>query len=428
MMGRHAFDLVSIEGRLIEQVHEPNQDTLFVNSRGHVFSTILRHPGQSGTQLPPLRIDSYVRATGVCFVTTGGPWKGALEFELHMRDARDVQVLAGPPWWTVAHMVYVIRALGVVVFAALVWGTVLRRRVHQQTQLIHRAMQEEAVRVRRRAALEKDRSRILEAINNRAPLAHVLRMISDLISQQAQGLECWCEIVEDTRDTKQPSAVSDSHECRQEIVSGTGERLGAIVLAWSVDKEPGPACAEVLERGANLAALAIDNRRLYEHLVRRSEYDQLTDVPNRFFLESCLEKAFACARENGRSFALIFIDLDRFKFVNDRYGHRIGDIYLQTVARRLAENLRDQDTLARVGGDEFIVLIPEVRDRGEAEEIALRIDGCFATPFRIDGHSIQGSASIGVALYPQDGIDEDQLKRSADFAMYVSKQRVIEWE
>jgi diguanylate cyclase (GGDEF)-like protein len=102
----------------------------------------------------------------------------------------------------------------------------------------------------------------------------------------------------------------------------------------------------------------------------------------------------------------------------------VGDVYLQKVARRLTDRLRSRDTLARVGGDEFIALIPIVRDRGEANEIALRIEDCFESPFAIEELLLKGSASIGVAVYPEDGSEVHELKLVADAAMYASKQKM----
>lgn len=428
--GEYAFNLISIEGRLIEHVREANQDTLFIDSGGHVFSAVLRHPGGVGPRLPAYATGSYVRVSGVCFVGTGGPWNGPLEFELHLRGPNDVRTLAMPSWWTVAHLMYLTAALVIVFLAALIWGELLRRRVHQQTALIRRTMEDEAERERRQAFLEKERGRGLEAINSRLPLEEVLSMITGLIAEQAEGLECWYDLACDgPADREKPlQEQSGPQLSRREILSGAGEHLGSITLAGDPDIEPHPTRSELLEMGVSLAALAIDNRRLYEGLIQRSQYDQLTEVPNRFFLQSRLHEVFAHARLHDHSFALIYIDLDRFKTVNDRYGHRIGDIYLQNVARRLLDKLRDRDTLARVGGDEFIVLIPLVRDRVEAEEIGWRLTECFSSPFRIEGHSIEGSASIGIAIYPEDGEDEDQLQRVADAAMYASKQRVLDFE
>ncbi|MFZ0661556.1 MAG: GGDEF domain-containing protein [Acidobacteriaceae bacterium] len=431
--GKYAFNLISMDGRLIEQVHEPSQDTLFVNSGGHVFSSVLRHSSDSGLQLPSFPVGSHIRVSGVCFVENGGPWNNALGFELHLRGARDVQVLARPPWWTVSRLLYLVGALGLVIFIAAIWGEMLRHRVHQQTQLIRHGMEEDAGRERRQAFLEKERSRVLEAINSLLPLDEVLRMITDLIRKQMDCLDCCCEVAASGSVTDSASGSASnpgtrageqrSRRFERDILSRSGERLGSLILAWSAEDKPVSLRSEVLDMGVSLAALAIDNRRLYESLVRRSEYDQLTDVPNRFYLESFLKEVLDNARRDQHCFALIYIDLDRFKSVNDRYGHRIGDIYLQHIARRLSEKLRGQDTLARVGGDEFIVLVPTVQNRDEAEEIGWRLGGCFDSPFQIDGKTIEGSASIGIALYPEDGADEDQLKRFADSAMYATKHR-----
>ena len=181
---------------------------------------------------------------------------------------------------------------------------------------------------------------------------------------------------------------------------------------------------EALEMGASLAALAIDNRRLYETLIHRSQYDQLTNAANRFLLESRLEEALAHAKRSQTHFALIYIDLDQFKHVNDFYGHRVGDVYLQQVAERFSEKLRGMDTLARVGGDEFIALIPVVRNRAEVDEITGRLEHCFDEPFEIDDYSIGGTASIGIAMYPEDGFTKEELKRVADAAMYAHKPHI----
>ena len=120
-------------------------------------------------------------------------------------------------------------------------------------------------------------------------------------------------------------------------------------------------------------------------------------------------------------FGLIYIDLNEFKQINDRYGHRTGDVYLQEMAQRMRRQLRPGDTLARLGGDEFAVVVPAVRNRAEAEEIALRLERCFDEPFASEGFEIHGSASVGMALYPQDATNRDSLLSAADTAMYAAK-------
>jgi diguanylate cyclase (GGDEF)-like protein len=155
--------------------------------------------------------------------------------------------------------------------------------------------------------------------------------------------------------------------------------------------------------------------------LRRSEFDLLTDIHNRFSLETHLDARIEEARANAGILGLLYIDLDKFKQVNDLYSHRIGDLYLQEVARRLKQQLRSHDLLARLGGDEFAVLLPMVRNRGGVEEIAQRLEHSFELPFFLEGHTLQGSASIGIALYPENGTTKDSLLSAADAAMYAVK-------
>jgi diguanylate cyclase (GGDEF)-like protein len=298
----------------------------------------------------------------------------------------------------------------------------LQRKVRKQTEQIRLTMESEAARERRIAFLEKERGRVLEAINSMLNLDDVLHMIVRLISTQLEDRSCWCELANGTLLGEPAVAPDFDRVVRRGIYSGAGERLGSLVVsgAEAYQEQAG----EALEMGASLAALAIDNRRLYETLIHRSQYDQLTNAANRFLLESRLEEALAHAKRSQTHFALIYIDLDQFKQVNDFYGHRVGDVYLQQVAERFSEKLRGMDTLARVGGDEFIALIPVVRNRAEVDEITDRLEHCFDEPFEIDDYSIRGTASIGIAMYPEDGVTRDELKRVADDAMYAHKPHV----
>jgi diguanylate cyclase (GGDEF)-like protein len=135
-----------------------------------------------------------------------------------------------------------------------------------------------------------------------------------------------------------------------------------------------------------------------------------------------LEAALQDASERSGSLAVLFIDLDRFKQINDQYGHQAGDVYLQEVAQRMKRQLRPEDMLARLGGDEFAVVVQSVRNRTEVEEIASRLERCFDEPFAVEGREVHGSASVGIALYPEDATDRDGLLNTADAAMYVAKQ------
>jgi diguanylate cyclase (GGDEF)-like protein len=199
-------------------------------------------------------------------------------------------------------------------------------------------------------------------------------------------------------------------------------RVQRIFAAFDSYTQLSAAETEALQMGAGLATLAIETSRLYSDLVHRSEFDLLTDIENRFSLERHLERLIQAARETAGVFGLLYIDLNDFKQVNDVHGHHAGDLYLQEVATRLKRQLRPGDMLARLGGDEFAVLVPNVHGRSDVEEIALRLQGCFDRPFPGEGYVVHGSASIGIALYPEDGGTKDSLLSAADSAMYVDKQ------
>lgn len=156
--------------------------------------------------------------------------------------------------------------------------------------------------------------------------------------------------------------------------------------------------------------------------LRLALYDQLTDLPNRKLFTDRLLHSLARAKRDNTQLAVMFIDLDRFKPVNDRFGHTVGDLLLNEVARRLQDCVRKSDTVARLGGDEFVVLIPVVQDKHGDMVVAEKILASLAAPFHIDGHTLQISSSIGIAVYPVDGDDEKSLVRNADTAMYYAKK------
>jgi diguanylate cyclase (GGDEF)-like protein len=197
--------------------------------------------------------------------------------------------------------------------------------------------------------------------------------------------------------------------------------LGTIFAAFDPLSKPRPVESDALFMAAALASLAIETRRLYTDLRRRSEFDLLTDTHNRFSLDKRLDSLIDEARDAAAVFGFIYIDLDKFKQINDCCGHHVGDRFLQEVAERMKGQLRSHDLLARLGGDEFAALIPMVRNRAEVEEIAQRLEHCLDDPFVIDGYSIHGAASLGIALYPEDGATKDTLLKTADAAMYATK-------
>jgi diguanylate cyclase (GGDEF)-like protein len=164
-------------------------------------------------------------------------------------------------------------------------------------------------------------------------------------------------------------------------------------------------------------------RALTHKLSYLSQHDSLTDLPNRMLLNDRVHEAIALSRRYGRKLALLFVDLDCFKHINDSLGHAVGDRLLQSVARRLVTCVRSSDTVARHGGDEFVVLLQEVIHAQNAAIAASRILDAVGKPHCIDAHELHVTASIGVATFPEDGTDMETLIQKVDLAMYHAKER-----
>ena len=173
-----------------------------------------------------------------------------------------------------------------------------------------------------------------------------------------------------------------------------------------------------------LAKVTAENERVRQSQMRiefLATHDSLTGLPNRILARDRFGHAIALARRHQTMAALVFLDLDNFKSVNDSLGHPRGDELLRTVGDRLTKVLRDSDTVCRQGGDEFLILLGEVRDRSDVAEIGAKLLGQLTAPFLLDGHEVSTSGSMGVAIYPDDGGDFDELLKRADIAMYVAK-------
>jgi len=167
----------------------------------------------------------------------------------------------------------------------------------------------------------------------------------------------------------------------------------------------------------------ITAQKIYEaQLDRMAHHDSLTGLPNRLLFSDRLTQRIAEARRRGEQVAVMFLDMDRFKLVNDTLGHNSGDRLLTQVADRLKTALRDADTVARMGGDEFTVILSQVRDLDDASMIARRILDTVSKPFHLGGHELYLTASIGISVFPSDGSDVETLVRNADAAMYHAKE------
>lgn len=165
-----------------------------------------------------------------------------------------------------------------------------------------------------------------------------------------------------------------------------------------------------------------ERKEIEEHMRHMAQFDGLTHLPNRALFNDRLQQALVAAQRNQERLALMFLDLDKFKPVNDTYGHGVGDLLLKEVAQRMQDCLRESDTAARIGGDEFVVLLPTIETEQDAGIVAGKILHALNQPFELAGHRLNISSSIGVAVYPDHGSSEKQLVKSADIAMYHAKK------
>jgi diguanylate cyclase (GGDEF)-like protein len=216
--------------------------------------------------------------------------------------------------------------------------------------------------------------------------------------------------------------------CAVPLTKG-GQSIGVLLFfitkSWAIDKE----IITLLARMAENVSFALDNferteekKRADERVLYLATHDGLTDLPNRVMFGQLFEQSIRLARRNGRKCAVLFIDLDRFKLINDSLGHAAGDMLLVEVANRLRGCVRESDVVARLGGDEFVVILGESSDRDEIAAVARKILTALLPPVLLAGHECRTTGSIGIAIYPDDGSDSQTLTKNADIAMYLAKE------
>ena len=190
----------------------------------------------------------------------------------------------------------------------------------------------------------------------------------------------------------------------------------------SLERAVAERTAELKAANERLGAEIGDRREAEERAQHLADHDALTGLPNRRLLEDRLTQALALSQRNRKQTAVMFVDLDRFKAINDSLGHTVGDLVLKEVAQRLVKQLRIGDTICRIGGDEFVVVLPEAKRSTDAANVAAKIIETLSQPVRVADHELIVTPSIGIAVFPDDGRDAEALIRNADAAMYHAKE------
>jgi len=217
------------------------------------------------------------------------------------------------------------------------------------------------------------------------------------------------------------AGLEEPHLFALPIMAGS-ELGGALVLAHDAPRRLNEEEVGLLLGLADRVAVALATARRDEELYRRANFDSLTGLPNRLLGADALSRAVAAASRNGTMLAVLFVDLDGFAAVNDTAGHAAGDALLAETAARLRECVRKSDLVARLGGDEFAVVLTELREPADAAGVARNAIETLSRPYSLSDAGVFVSASIGIAIYPDDSLDAEQLLRHADLAMYRAKQ------
>jgi len=273
---------------------------------------------------------------------------------------------------------------------------------------------------------------VLELVARNAPLTQSMEVLTSAVQDQQadRNLSVVLHIGDDLITGQRPDfeGKPGDYLCwTRPILSGTGESLGRFDgyrtagAELALPAELTPPNGDVLEMACSLSRIAIEHRNLVTQLAHQATHDVLTGLANRVLFEDRLEQAIAHAKRTECKLAVYLIDIDHFKEVNDTWGHAVGDEFLQQTAVRIKSVLHDGDTLARMGGDEFAVIVPTTRDTAEAADVAKQINEALREPFTVGGQILCASLSAGVSLYPDHGQDAAVLQKNADQAMYRAK-------
>jgi diguanylate cyclase (GGDEF)-like protein len=409
--GQFKDSFVSLSGVLMSQLRDEDSSTVIFKAGGHL---VIGHL-ELKNLMPQYETGSQIRVSGFCKIVPATATQAAYFSHLEMRSAADLELISKPSWFTVRHFLFILFGLGILALAVAVWAAFLKWRAVNRLAWIDRSM-----------IVARERSRILEMISSNRTLDELLQEICKTTMDLLPGADCQYQLHPEhgllTAEAGGPPASTNGKSWFEVALrDDAGEVAGKIVVSCPNVQSLPEDREEIFALLSELASLAMRQSLLYRSLVYHSTHDPLTELPNRRLCESQLAVAIGEAERRTGQLAVIYIDINRFKYVNDQYGHRIGDLYLQQISTRLRSQLRPIDMLARIGGDEFVVIAPFPETYDRAYALTTRLEKCFDEPFILDGHSIEGSASLGFARYPEHGTTADELTRHADHAMYISK-------
>ncbi len=467
LSGGYDAALVRVEGTLRELLPRTDKLLLLLQSGAVGFSAEM----PAASRPHGIRTGDRLQITGICsvFVDDSRAVTSPRSFQILVRSMDDIKILTPAPWLTLPRLLPV---FGITLMAATVtlfWANWLRRKVRAQTEkLLARSaeLQVALYRANEAESIEQAQRDVLELVARDEKLDRILQRLAQLVEERLPGVSYSLQLEPpgQPRVSASPTLPAEWRDTLAGIDIGHFCEDGAHALpalsqepAWALALHSAPAAKfgclyldrirqesavigvtiafmrgdlrlHATGRGfllaaSNLAALAAERRTLYNQLAFRAQYDILTGLENRASLFDKLSHELRLASHDGSLLALLYIDLDGFKSINDSFGHNAGDTVLREVAARMLDIVRRSDTVARLGGDEFAVLLPRIAGPEDATRIGAHLQESISRPVCCLGQQLVVGASIGIGIFPDDGSDSESLLRAADGAMYREKPR-----
>src|SRR6266568_4556610 len=463
--GHYDSAYVSMRGTLTSVRSSSGGTTLVLNDHGTFFEAA----GPASPQLDSLRLGSELEVRGVCQVSVDHIQFVVRGFVLAFDSPQSVSVIKLGPWWDSRRISWALFVIVAIAAAATLWATLLRQQVETKT----RELQSSIAAKRKVREFDIARNQVLEAIARNTAPPESMERLALAVQQQIEGSVCLVALSPDgkpsltaklpiviapdlpdevlrqmqpvlasalAKSTPAPGSNSGSedHDVLTNLLdisrngglefdqgqvmfafTGAGEPAGLLMLLLKTAAvaDSDSTIPNVLHSASRLVSLARDHWHMHERMLFDARHDALTGLPNRTLSEDRLEQALARARRRKQIFAVVCIDLDGFKSINDNLGHDAGDELLRAVSVRLRARIRHSDTLARIGGDEFLAIIEDCSGNSAAQSVAETLITALQEQVTLEGRTVSVSGSIGVAMYPADGKNATELKRNADQAM-----------
>jgi diguanylate cyclase (GGDEF)-like protein/PAS domain S-box-containing protein len=417
---------VHLKARLVGQTSNASEFVYLLDSNGQRFNAILLRT-DAKREMVGLTRDSILELTGVTLVQRDNPVLPE-SLLLLLESPADVDVHPGLGWLTVRWMLVILAAILVCVLTPLIWVRQLRSTVRKQTGALRAQFAHELqLENRFRRLFERN----LAAVYSWKPDGEIVecndafvKLLGFETRNEVLGRSYW-EFETDPEWRAQFSSTLAQEACSNRET--TLRRIDGATLHLLANVTPVQGEGELVYE---TTAIDITQLRLHQDELQRTRdaavyeslNDSLTGLPNRRCVLDTLSTHLAQAREDGSRIALLYLDLDGFKIVNDSLGHSIGDALLTFVALRLRADIREGDMLARLGGDEFMIIMNRIDVHEQADAVAEHVLSAISKPFHVKGHSLSIGVSIGISYFPGNAADAEELMQQADSAMYAAKR------